>query len=216
MKKLDLSKIKCVITDFDGTLYSDGNWGSDFDMYILNALKDLGFLPKNRKSLASVYKYMPEFHEIQTSLKFIQDKGGNPDVLIEYMDKHIYNFLLPETRIIDVNILKELSKHYKLYLLSDSNSEYISHYMKKFKMKKSWFVDCVSNEFKTPSMSKQVYMEKFMKDQGLSLDEVIMVGDSKRFDIAPAKLAGIQHFWVKDVNDTARLFNELISLKNND
>ncbi len=213
MTKLNLEKIKCVITDFDRTLYS-GARNDETEGYYLDYLKSRGILPKSRKTLGKILEKRPVYHNLQCVVEFMKNKGLPLDDFFEYMGQVPYDFVVPGMEIVDGKIIEKLSKKYKLYLLSDSSVGYIDYYLDLFKYKKNWFFECISNTYEHEDMSKKFYMAQIIKSTGLEPDEILMVGDSERFDIETAQSLNMQTFLVKDVHDTEYIFNELIDLKN--
>lgn len=212
MSKLDLSKVKCVITDFDCTLYSGGA-NDKTEEYYLKYLKERGYVAKNRKSLGKILDKKPPFHNLQCVVLFLKENGYSVQDFLDYMGEHPYNFLSNEMQIVDVNVLKNLTEYYPVYLLSDSSEGYIDHYLNLFGYDKSMFVDCLSNDYLAEDMSKRHIMKKIVAVNNLKPEEVLMVGDSMQFDIVPAEDAGIQSFWVHNTKDTEYIFNELINAK---
>ena len=208
---MDLTKIKCVITDFDKTLYSEADLSRMDDHYmqflfennLLNKTEDAAFVLRN--------KY-PGFHLLQCVFKLSRENGISDKVLRDWLNNHVYDIYSENMRIVNAEILNKLCKKLPVYVLSDSVEGHLYHYYNEFGYNKSWFAGNISNEYKTKSMSKTPYMKKIVKKHNLSNDEVLMVGDSLKSDIEAARKAGIQSFHVLSVDDTEKLFKELIAL----
>lgn len=209
----DLSKVKIVITDFDLTLYSYGNW-VDADAYYFKFLKENKYVPKTMKSMKDIRAMYPNMHAMKCSFAYLRDNGFDSSKFVEYLKTNIYNFLTEKTVAIDSEIMEKLTQAYDTYLITDSVEEYIDHYMKVFKINKNWFKGCVSNDYKIKPYTKTRFMKKIMIDEGVAPEEVLMVGDSLECDIKPAKRLGFQTVHVTNVAETERLFLELASRKN--
>ena len=214
MNEVNFSKIKCVITDFDCTLYSNAAFDKT-EQYYLEYFKLKGYLPQNRKSLGKILAKKPVYHNLQCVVEYLKKKGYSVQDFFDYMGEHPYNFLTNDIQSVNPKIIESLSKLYPLYLLSDSAPGYIDHYLKIFEIEKTNFVKCVSNDYKTDDLTKVPLMKEILETSGLKSEEVLMVGDSLRCDIETAKSLNMQTFWVKNVEDTEYIFNELINFKNN-
>ena len=208
----DLSKVKVVITDFDLTLYSYGNWDNS-DEYYFKYLKENNLVPKTMKSMKEIRVMYPNMHAMKSTFCYLKDNGIDNAGLFKYLTENIYDIITDKTQPIDTEILQRLTEKYPTYLITDSVEKYIDHYLEVFKMQKSWFKKCVSNDYKVKPYSKARFMKKIMIEEGVEPYEVLMVGDSLECDIKPAKRLGFQTFHVQNVEDTEKLFLELAKQK---
>ena len=118
-----------------------------------------------------------------------------------------------DTVFINPKIIKELSKHYPVYIVSDSSKKYLEFYLKESKIDKSWFSGIYSNTYDDETYSKIPVMKRVLTETGLKPNEIIMIGDSENSDIKPAKLLGFQTKHIKSVFETTDVLQELTNLK---
>lgn len=209
---MELNKIKCIIVDFDKTLYSNANLSGVNDYYA-QFLFEYNLIEKTPDAVGNILKQYPNWH-MEQCVYFIARQNGIKDAEIRnWFNNHVYNILCDGIKIVSPDILKKLCESYPVFILSDSAEAHLEHYMRMFDYDKSWFAGIISNDFKLKSMSKCGFMEKIVKKCNLNKDEVLMVGDSLRSDIKVANEAGIESFQVFTVSDTEKLFNELIEIK---
>ena len=215
---MNLNKIKCVVLDFDGTLYSDGDWSNEpklFGKYLV----EKNYLPEYEtgdEKMAKLGQMYPNYHIIQQMFAFLHENGiddsdfrkFNNDNICEIRSKNIV-FLKPE-------IIDRLSKNYKIYMISDSAIPYLEFYLDHAKIDRRKFEKILTNEYRDAGYTKIPMMKKILTETNLKPDEVIMVGDSEKSDIVPAKLLGLQTCHVKHVSETEKILNRLIRIKNSE
>lgn len=209
---MDIRKIKCVITDFDKTLYSDANLAGA-NWFYAKFLFDRNLLEETEETIKNLLKQNPSFHMCQIIYKIARENGISDKETTKWFNDNVYDLTSENIRIVKPEILRELCEKYPVYVLSDSNQAHLNHYYKLFKYDKKWFAASLSNDFKSKNMSKTKYMKKIMKKHALNSDEVLMVGDSMRSDIKAAVDAGIEYYHVLDVKDTEKIFSELINCR---
>ena len=208
---LDLKKIKCVIIDFDGTMYSDANWDT-CDDFAFQYLLDNNLYKKSRQEFLKENNFPKEYHFTQCIYAYLKKIGKDISGFYEYENTHIHNFLCAKIRKINPKLVEALCNQYPVFLLSDSSPNYILHYLEDFKINKYWFTGIISNNYTSYDMSKVPYMAEVVKNGGYNPQEVIMIGDSYHHDIVPAKKLGIQAAHVLDVNDTEFVIRNLLSV----
>ena len=118
-----------------------------------------------------------------------------------------------DTVFINPKVIKELSKHYPIYIVSDSSQIYLEFYLKEAKIDKSWFAGIYSNTYDDETYSKIPVMKRVLTETGLKPNEIIMIGDSENSDIKPAKLLGFQTKHIKSVFETTDILQEITNLK---
>ena len=209
---MDLTKIKCIITDFDKTLYSNANW-NDSKNYYIQCLIEKKLIENNEDKINELVKKYPNLHTVQLIYHVAREHGILDKEIQDWFSNHIYDFTCEGMKILDAKLMKKLCKKFPVYILSDSCEAYINRYLKLFKFNKKWFAGCLSNDYKSENMSKIGLMRKVVEENDLQLDEVIMIGDGIRSDIIPAQKLGIQYFNVEDVRQTEEIFKELIKTK---
>lgn len=212
---MNLKKIKCVILDFDDTLYSNGDWSTEgevFGGYLVkeNLLTEYPTIDEKLNYLKSIY---PEYHTVQCIFAYLHDNGIDDSSFRKYNEENICEIRGKDIVFIEPKYISNLAKGFKVYLLSDSFRNYLDFYLNYAKIDKTKFQDIVSNQYNDEKLSKIPMMKKILEDTGLKANEIVMVGDSEKADIIPAKLLGFQTYHVKDVFDTQDFLQKLIDLR---
>lgn len=212
---MNYKKIKCVVLDFDNTLYSHGNWEDEHRLYekFLERENILPEIKGGEEKLKYMRSFYPDYHIIQTMYAYMHDHNIDDKVLREFNEENISNILTDEIVFINPKVIDELAQNYKVYIISDSQMSYLNHYLKYAGVKLSNFTGILSNDYSDEDYTKIPMMKKVLKETGLKPEEIVMVGDNPRTDIAPAKLVGFQTHLVELVSDTEKFLNKLISLK---
>ena len=213
---MNLNKIKCVVLDFDGTMYSYGDWSNEpklFGSYLVskNYLPECDGWENKMARLAEIY---PQYHIIQQMFAFLADNGIDDSEFRKFNDENICEIRTNEIVFLKPETIDKLAESYKVYIISDSAIPYIEFYLDHAKIDKSKFQAILTNEYRDEGYTKIPMMKQIIKETGLSPDEIIMVGDSERSDIVPAKLLGIQTHHVKVVEETEKILKKLIRIKN--
>lgn len=212
---MNLKKIKCVALDFDNTMYSKGTWANE-PLLQAKFLEEQNILPEIKNGLDKL-KYMkslyPNFHSIQTMYAFMHDNGIDDSAFRKYNEENISDIITDDIVFINPKIIEELSKKYRVFVISDSQKSYLEHYIKYAKIDINNFEGVYANEYNDEGYTKIPMMEKIINKTGLKPEEIVMVGDNEKTDIVPAKLVGLQTYHVKDVFDTEAFLKKLIDLK---
>ena len=126
---MDAKNLKCVIFDFDSTLYVNGNWDNEDDYWqgYLDYAKIKGV------TVSEICEKYSSSHKMKSLCRYTRDIGFDDAVFFEYSDKFLYDMTNENLRAVDNNLLEELKKYYKIFLISDSTPGYLRHYMKEFK-----------------------------------------------------------------------------------
>ncbi len=213
MEKIDLTKIKCVIIDFDGTMYSDANWDTCDDLSFEYLTKN-NIYTKSRQEFLAENNFPKTYHFTQCIYSYLRKRGLDTAGYTKWENDNIYNFLCAKIRKINPKLVENLCYRYPVFLLSDSSKNYILHYLDNFNLNKYWFAGLISNDFTSYDLSKFPFMADVVRNGNYRPDEVIMIGDSYYHDIVPAKKLGIQTAHVKDVVDTEFIVRNLLSVSN--
>lgn len=213
---MNLKKIKCVILDFDSTMYSGGDWsheGECFGNFLVeqNLLSEIG---DSEDRINYLYDKYPQYHLIQCIFAYLHENGLDDGIFRKYNDDVICEIRGENTVFINPKIVANLAKYYKVYIISDSSVPYLEFYLNHAKIDKKNFQAILSNEYNDEGYTKIPMMKKVLKETGLKSDEIIMIGDSEKSDITPAKLVGFQTFLVDHVSETEKILQDLINLKN--
>ena len=212
---MNLKKIKCVIVDFDATLYTDGDWSREPEFFG-KYLEDRNILPEIsgwEAKLDYLQKQYPLFHIIKFIFAYLHDNNIDDSDFRKFNNEHICEIRGKDIVFIKPKIIAEIAKHYPLYIVSDSSVPYIEKYLKFAKIDKKHFSGIYDNEYNDETYSKISIMKKVLNEAGVSPNEVVMIGDSKMSDIQPGKLLGFQTKLVKTVYDTEEILQDLVNLK---
>ena len=210
---MNLKKIKCVIVDFDSTLYSNGDASAEsYEDYLAehNILPEISGKYEKRAYLKSLY---PKYHTIKAIFAYLRDNGFDDSGFRDFFDKQIWEIRTKDTVFINPKIIKELSKYYPIYIVSDSAVAYLEYYLKEANIDKRWFSGVYSNTYTDETFSKIPVMKKIQSETGAKSNEIIMIGDSEYSDIQPAKLLGFQACHIKHVSETEKILQELVNIK---
>lgn len=210
---MNLKKIKCVIVDFDETLYSYGDSSTEeYEDYLVekNLLPEIPDKYEKGKYLKKIYQ---NYHSIKAIFAYIHDNNMDDSEFRDFYNKVVWDVRTDKTVFIEPNIIKELSKYYPVYIVSDSAKKYLEFYLGEAKINKDWFAGIYSNTYDDETYSKIPVMKRIMNETGLKPSEIIMIGDSENSDIKPAKLLGFQTKHIKNVFETTEILKELTNLK---
>lgn len=212
---MNLKQIKCVVVDFDETLYSNGDWLNEdkfFGKYleIEDLLSEFETLKEKVEFLEKKY---PGYHIIKLIFAHLHENGIDDSGFREFIDKNIYEIRKENTIFIRPEIVSEIAKYYKIYIVSDSSVSHLEYYLDYARIDKKAFSGIYNNKYDDEGYTKIPIMKKVLKETGLRSDEIIMIGDSENSDIRPAKLMGFQTKHIKSVSEVEELFQELINLK---
>ena len=212
---MNLKKIKCVIVDFDATLYSNGDWSREpefFGKYLVDR-NILPEIPGWEEKLDFLLEKYPTFHIIKSIFAYLHDNGIDDLDFRKFNNEHICEIRGKDTVFIKPKIIAEIAKHYPIYIVSDSSVPYIEKYLKFAKIDKKLFSGIYENEYNDETYSKISIMKRVLNESGVKPNEVVMIGDSEMSDIQPGKLLGFQTKLVKSVYDTEEILQNLVNLK---
>lgn len=212
---MNLKKIKCVIVDFDATLYSNGDWSKEPEFFG-NYLVEKNLLPEIsgwEAKLEYLKKQYPGFHIIKLIFAHLHDNGIDDSDFRKFNNEHICEIRGKDTVFINPKIIKAISKHYPIYIVSDSAVPYLEFYLDYAKIDKKYFSGIYDNQYDDETYSKISVMKRVLDETALKPNEIIMIGDSENSDIKPAKLLGFQTKHIKTVFETEDVLQELVNLK---
>ena len=210
---MNLKKIKCVIVDFDETLYSYGDSSTEeYEDYLVekNLLPEIPDKYEKGKYLKKIY---PNYHSIKAIFAYLHDNNMDDSEFRDFYNRVVWDVRTEKTVFIDPNVIKELAKYYPVYIVSDSSKKYLEFYLGEANFDKNWFTGIYSNTYDDETYSKIPVMKRVMNETGLKPNEIIMIGDSENSDIKPAKLLGFQTKHIKNVFETTEILQELTNLK---
>ena len=212
---MNLKKVKCVIVDFDATLYSNGDWSKEpafFGKYLVdrNLLPEL---PDAESKLEFLRNKYPGYHIIKFIFAYLHDNGIDDSDFRKFNNEHICEIRGEDTVFIRPEIILETSKCYPIYIVSDSAVPYLEFYLKHAGIDKNLFSGIYDNTYDDETYSKIPIMKRVLEESGVKPNEIIMIGDSLKSDIQPAKLLGFQTLHVKTVQETEKILQDLVNVK---
>ncbi len=189
------NKVKCFVFDFDDTLYYGVNW-TVWDKFATNFFNEhFSYLtPKQRKKYLKKYKCGKDAEGV---LEYIERISNDIEGTCQPWLDYTAGIVAPEAyngKKVPMKELKKCAKQGKLYIVSNSDRHFIENMCKSYKIDLSIFEDVVSNEFLPNDESKERYYRQIMQENGLKPDEVLVVGNSKKSDILPAKKLGMNTY----------------------
>lgn len=208
LKDIDFEKLRAVIFDFDGTLYSGGNWNG-YEENLIHFFMRNG-VNKSEWQIMSEERAMPGLDIFHRMIEYAKANGIDPQKLIDYDDRHFFYMDTTPVHFINLALLGDLKNYYKLFIVSDSSGGYLRYYMDKYGVDRSNFEQILSNDFSEPDYSKVGCYKRIIDATKLEPSQILMVGDSYRLDIETAARCKMQSYHVSGKADTNRIINMLI------
>lgn len=208
LKDIDFDKIRAVIFDFDGTLYSGGNWNG-YEENLANFFVGK-FSDKSLWQIISEERQMSGLDIFHRMIEYAKANSIDPQELIKYDDEHFFYMDSKPVHFIDLKLLDDLKNYYKLFIVSDSSNGYLKYYMDKYQVCRDNFEQILSNDFSEPDYTKVGCYKKIMAKTKLEPSQILMIGDSYKLDIETAKRCNLQNFHVTSKSDTTKIINILI------
>ncbi len=193
--------IKTFIFDFDDTISYNVDW-SDYVRHINDFFNEhFSYLnEEERKELLKKYLHKTKLDDDYELIKILMDKEGTAQAWLDYRDswteldegeknaKHIPNE--------ELNKFVEQAKRLggRLYIVSNSRIKEIKRFADYHNVDLSIFDDIYINEFKQTKEGKGLYYKKIMEEDELSPKEVMVIGNSYKSDILPAKKLKMKYY----------------------
>jgi glucose-1-phosphatase len=206
--KPNLTNIKNIVFDLGGVLLN-----LDFDASI-QAFQKLGL---NSEVVNRQQAYAdPVFYELETGKttpevfrKRVRRILNNPEATDQQIDDAWCAMIrdIPAKR---VQMVKELSKNYNIYLFSNTNAIHIKRLQSEFrKMHGIEFPSLFVKDFYSHEIHERkpdlVSYEKVLELSGITPGESLFVDDLEK-NISGAEKAGLKTFWLKDGMEVAEVF----------
>lgn len=210
---LDLEKVKGIIFDYGATIDSNGKHWAEviWDAYVDNqvpvskeAFRDAYVYGERYLALHPVVQPNHTFKEVllaKTDLQikwliehdFLPDNANSPQYSLA-ISNQCYNFVRSVLKNA-VPILQKLVSKYPLVLVSNFYGN-IEAVLKDFGID-SYFNEIIESAVVKVRKPDPAIFELGVKALRLKADEVVVVGDSYKKDIAPAASLGCQTIWIK-------------------
>lgn len=199
--KLYLNSIKCIIWDYDGTLYNDqdGLIGKHLEKVFLKITKQynkkitINSFRKKTKKLGSWAKTTSFYTSIPLiNLMDLISKEFNKEKYI-HRNQKIVNFV-------------ESTKNRFIHLiLTDSTSNEVLTGLKKIGFEDNPFTEIISRDISKILKPNKILFEKIQKKYNLKKKNFLCVGDSVKIDINPAKDFGFKAIPIWEIKNLFRL-----------
>lgn len=178
--------IKTIIFDFDDTLYVGDVW-KDWKTFLLKLYNYVVYNDEEKlKEILKKYDLKKYFSTLDAVI--ISEKENLKAKRVnKFLKKNVYTHSTKDVKVIDMNFLKELKKHYHLYVITISGKEYMKKYLKLYKFDKKDFKKVYSLDMYAKDKTKGLLMKKIMKKEGCKPEEILMVGNNYESDIKPAE-----------------------------
>lgn len=195
IEDFDIPNLKVIIFDFDNTLYDNIECKQDWRDVVLKKVEGfLSFLPEEeRKSLMNkygLYNTKGRFFEKLLRLFSAENMPFSTKDFRELSSTFIFDADWSKTKTLSNDFLNSLSKKYTLYILSNSSESVVKYFCEKMGIDTSYFKKIIQNKFDPKDFSKKPDILDIISDEGISANQVVVVGDSEYYDIQPAKEIG--------------------------
>jgi len=184
--------IKAIIFDFDDTLYRNLSW-KGYDEFFLKSIRKffLDLSDAQFEKLLKIEGFSPE-RPAETLAGILIKEKGNAKELVEFLKTVRFETDWENAKVFSNALLKELAKRSKLYIVSNSAKQNIEFVSKKIGLDISMFTRILSNKFEKEDLSKSRLLKDILEFENIEPKNVLMVGDSIKYDIEPAKKLGLQ------------------------
>ena len=202
-------EIKAIIFDFDDTLYNGPvweNWGSYTKNYVYTNFE-------NPDEIYKKYGFTCNSNGASFVKMTIAEKGISQP-FYDYQLNNVCELNLTDVVVVDNDRLRELSKKYKLFIVSNSSITHLNYYSEKMGIDTSCFTGIYDNQFKTENLTKTLRYQEIIDTYKLKPDSIFVIGDNPKNDIEPAIAMGMRGECVKILSELYKVFDELMGVRN--
>ncbi len=197
--------IKALIFDLIGTLVSEDKFLSKVDEIDEKLIKkykipvDVNAFNLIKYEMLKKFDELPDEEKIKPTkfyeLCFEKMSIKVDKEILERMQEEFDETYINSITINDgvIELLKELKKKYKLFLVSDTIKKRVISILNRFKMEEFFTEIITPEDYGTKRNLKP--LEYIMEKYDLKANEIIIVGDSEKDDIIPAKKLSM--FYIK-------------------
>ena len=191
--------IKAIVFDFDNTLYKYLDWEGYNEFFVCSIRKLFPELTDNQFDYyIKKYKIRTSDRTTEITAELLLDLGKDTKGFVQVLKGIKYPCNWSKGQIFPQSLLRELSKNFKLYIVSNSAEDNIKFVSKNMGINLKYFSGILSNKFQKEDLSKLFRLKEIVKDNNLLPSEVLMVGDSVKYDLTPAKKLGLKTLFIKD------------------
>lgn len=192
--------LKVIIFDFDGTLYNGWVWDGWQD-YINKFLNSYFKSEKEKNEFLKEYVQGYEYLDERAICEGLIQKIGTAKPMLDYLENEFYPYHSPDLQYISVDFLKELSKKYHLYIVSNTPDKSVKIHLKNNNIDENLFKEVIYNKCDSLNASKKAKFEEIMKKENAEPSEILVVGDTYSIDIEPAKMLKMNTLYVRTLQD---------------
>ena len=186
--------IKIVIFDFDDTLYSDKN-PKPWRDYCLNAIEF--FLQKRSDYQQIMDEVLTRSFSDNQLIAFLKNYDVREEIINDYFKTHqVEDGTFDNCTIVSDESLASFANHFKLFIVSNSKKESVVKNMSILNINPRYFIDIISN---TETSKTHAYQD-IIKKHNISLEELLVIGNSYNSDILPALEIGANGRVVRSAN----------------
>lgn len=193
------NKIKVVVFDFDGTLYS-GKIIGDVRDYFYNGIVSILSTILSAKELKNIDNAIKQNSESdRLAIRFLKHFGKNQFDWFNYKDSHDFSYFdFSKCVTINDDVLKEFAKNHKLYVVSNSTKKSIYTKCKLMNINPNYFEDILVNKFEGDNDSKEILYKEILEKEKISPNKMLVIGDDYEVDILPALEIGAYAVLIKN------------------
>ena len=191
--------IKVIVFDFDFTLYKGLEW-KGYNEFFISSIRKL-FLDLSDDEFCT---YLKKYHITssdrvsENTARLMIDLYGSAEKLVDFLKIIKFPANWKEARIFPNELLEELGKRYKLYILSNSARENIEFVSSNLGIELKFFSDILPNNFEKEDLSKMHRLREILLRENVGADQILMVGDSVEYDLEPARRLGAKTLLISD------------------
>ena len=205
----EISEIKTLIFDFDGTLYSSKNMKLFYHNYIKQSLMDLGaYSCEKADKIITDFGFDADGDNRISFRNNCEKFGIKREEWDVYKIDHFFQIDYNDAETVDNNIYKALHKKYKMFIVSHEVIDNLIYKSNKMKIDLSAFDRIFApDRSNVLTYKKKAFIYDYIKaDYGISYRNMVVFGDRYKVDILPLTERGGKGVLV---NDTAELTNVL-------
>lgn len=191
--------IKVIVFDFDDTLYKYLSW-EGYDEFFINSVRKLfpEFTDEEYNYYLKKYDMINSCRVSEHAAVMLLDLHGSTKELVKMLKEVEYKCNWEEGKIFPQEILKELYKDYKMYIVSNSAKNNIKYVSKNMGINLKYFADILPNNFEKTDLSKTARLKEIIAKEKLPPQQILMVGDSAEYDLIPARKLGVKTLLIED------------------
>lgn len=195
-----MGKIKVIVFDFDGTLYSVDDlsvmWQEYCNKCIRTMFSELSDAEYNKLLFNENFKKIT-FNNAISLLK----KHDKMEKLFEYRNKTNLEIDISKTMAFSNEELNKFARKYTLYIVTNNVQKGIEDISNQLGLDLTKFKKIYINDYKH-GVGKEWYYKEIIKKEKIKPEELFVIGDDIETDIKPAIKLGGSGVCVKDCNFT--------------